>query len=328
MISLCVAGCGGWTRRVMEYYPGITGDVELYFASREADKAREYCDEYGGAGYFGSYEEAAADPRVDALYFVTPHHGHPDNVRLAAAASKHVLVEKPIARTMPEGREMVHAARNAGVKLMIAENYRFLNAVRRCKELMAGGAIGDLKLIESHRVFRARDVSGWRTSLSLRGGGILIDAGIHAVDIMVNLAGLPASVYAAKPPVAISVTEGDDGAVVTAALPGGVVGLLCQYGGSDISDSQDWVHVTGSKGELRFQPHGKDVVLDTANGKQVFPVSDDARGLDGMIREFRDSVLEDREPVMTGEEGLKDLAVVLAADESAEKGLPAAIPWP
>ena len=48
MLSLCVVGCGGWTRKVMEHNPGITGDVELYFASRRAEKARQYCREYGG----------------------------------------------------------------------------------------------------------------------------------------------------------------------------------------------------------------------------------------------------------------------------------------
>ena len=121
----------------MEHNPGITGDAELYFASRRPEKARQYCREYGGAGYFVSYEEAATDRRVDALYFVTHHHVHLDNVRLAAAASKHVLVEKPISRTMPEGKEMVRVARQAGVRLMVAENHRFLNSVGRCKELMA-----------------------------------------------------------------------------------------------------------------------------------------------------------------------------------------------
>ena len=59
----------------------------------------------------------------------------------------------------------------------MAENHRFLNSVGRCKELMADGAIGDLRLIENHQVFRAIDISGWRASSSLRGGGILINAG-------------------------------------------------------------------------------------------------------------------------------------------------------
>ena len=145
---------------------------------------------------------------------------------------------------------------------------------------------------------------------------------------MVNLGGVPANVYAAKPPITIDSTEGDDGAVVTAALPGGVVGLLNVYGGTDVSERQEWVHVTGSTGELRFRPGGNDVVLDTAEGRRVYTVSDEARGLDGMVREFRDSILEDREPVMSGEEGLNDLAVVLAALESAELGAPAPVHWP
>ena len=328
MLSLCVAGCGSYTRSVMERNPGITGDVELYFASRRLEKAREYCEEYDGVGYFGSYEEAAADSRVDSLYFVTPHHVHLDNVKLAASHSKHVLVEKPIARTLAEGREMVEVARRAGVKLMVAENYRFLNTVARCKELMAEGAIGDLRVVEVHHVWVAVDVGGWRASSSLRGGGILIDAGIHGIDMLVNLGGMPQSVYAVMPPISITATEGDDGAVITAALPGGAVGLVNMYAGTAISEPQRWVHVTGSKGELRFRHGSPGLVLDTPDGVTTYPVPEDSNGLDTMVREFRDCIIEDREPVMSGEEGLKDLAVVLAAHESGERGLPVPVPRP
>src|SRR5215475_4348713 len=70
----------------------------------------------------GSYAAAAPDPRVEALYLCTPHHLHRAHVALAAQAGKHILVEKPLALTLAEGRTMIAAAQRAGVTLMVAEN--------------------------------------------------------------------------------------------------------------------------------------------------------------------------------------------------------------
>ena len=74
---------------------------------------------------FGSYEEAAADPRVQAMYICTPHHLHWEQAVMAARAGKHVLVEKPIALTLEEANDIVAEAQRAGVTLMVAENYRY-----------------------------------------------------------------------------------------------------------------------------------------------------------------------------------------------------------
>ena len=147
-LSLCIVGCGSFARTVVEEVLGVEG-VNLLFASRDAGKARAFSDEFGGVGHFGSYEDAARDPRVDAMYFFTPHDLHLDNARLAARHSKHILMEKPIARTIAEAREMISIAAEAGVRLMVAENYRFLPAVEKCKELLADGVIGDLRMVQS-----------------------------------------------------------------------------------------------------------------------------------------------------------------------------------
>ena len=83
-LSLCIAGCGGYARSVLDSVHDMTGEFDFYFASRDEAKAREYCETYGGAGYFGGYEEAAADPRIEAMYFFTPHDTHLGNARMAA----------------------------------------------------------------------------------------------------------------------------------------------------------------------------------------------------------------------------------------------------
>ena len=205
-VSLCVAGCGRYARRVFGGLRTRPEGLRLYFASRDEAKARRFNEEFGGAGHFGSYEDAAASPEIDALYFTTPHHVHVENARLAAHHSKHILVEKPIARDTEESLQIIESARAAGVRLMIAENFRFLPTVVKARAMIAGGDIGEVRLMrvwsESHR-----SPSGWRANAGLRGGGPLIDGGIHWVDVMVNLCGFPEAVSAVTLPKAHS-TEG------------------------------------------------------------------------------------------------------------------------
>ena len=61
-LSTCIVGCGKYAHTVMEYIGDMTDEVEFSFASRDIDKAREYCEQYGGSAYYGSYDDAASDP--------------------------------------------------------------------------------------------------------------------------------------------------------------------------------------------------------------------------------------------------------------------------
>ena len=111
-LGLCVLGCGSFAATFARSIAELRGEVDLYFASRDLHRARDYADRFGGAGAFGDYAEAAADPRVDAVYVCTPHHLHREHVALAVAAGKHVLVEKPIAGTLADAQEIVRLVAN------------------------------------------------------------------------------------------------------------------------------------------------------------------------------------------------------------------------
>ena len=326
-VSVCIVGCGGYARSVVSDIREMGGLLELYFASRSASKAKQYCDEFGGAGFFGSYEDAAADPRVDAMYFFTPHHLHLDNARMAASNGKHVMMEKPIATTLSDGEELVRATEEAGVKLMVAENYRFLPTVTRCKELLANGALGKLRLINiQHEVFG--QPKGWRRSLELRGGGGFIDGGIHLVDLMVSLGGLPTRIFAEEPPKVYTEAEGDDGMVVTCVLPGDAVGLINYSNASPRDRERRQVSVTCTNGELEFQPQGVELTISTRNGVRVERLPEGKKvATRAMMKEFVDSIAEDREPSMSGEAGLNDLAVVMAAYRSVQTGKAVSPDW-
>jgi predicted dehydrogenase len=323
ILSLCIAGCGGYARRVLDDIRDMTDQFQFFFASRDLEKAERYSREYGGAGAFGSYEEAAADPRVDALYFFTPHHVHLENLRLAAGHAKHVLMEKPIARSVPEASSMVDVARHAGIKLMVAENYRFLPAVAKAKEIMAqgpgGNAFGELRMIEI-RLEGHSEPTGWRRSSEMVGGGVFIDSGIHLVDMMVNLGGLPERVHAIQLPQVFTGVEGEDGLLMTARLPGGAAGLITCSRAAPVRSDIQTVTVTGSGGKLAFAPYGNELTVETREVKRTVRLPAARRGVRGMVSEFHGAIRDDRQPLMSGSEGIKDLAVVLAAYESARTG--------
>jgi predicted dehydrogenase len=319
-LSLCIVGCGSYARSVLDTVHDMTDEFEFYLASRDEGKAKEYCESYGGAGYFGSYEDAAADDRVDALYFFTPHDMHPENVRLAARHSKHVLVEKPIARTVEEAREMVAVAARAGVKLMVAENYRFLPPVARVTELLKEGAHGELRLVQVYNE-DYRKSPGWRASAESRGGGVFIDGGIHGVDILVNVGGFPEKVFALTPPQVHVDMEGEDGMVMMAGFPGGAVGFIHYASAHPTDKVRQYVSVTCAKGELSFDTYGSELRLRTREGESSEQLGGGRReDLRRMLREFRACIVEDREPAMSGHEAIKDLTVVLAAYRSAASG--------
>ena len=318
-LRLCIVGCGSYARTVLNDIHDLGDELELYFASREIEKAKRYCGEFGGAGYFGSYEEAFADPRIDAVYCFTPHHLHLENALAAANGSKHILMEKPIARTLEESTEMIDAARAAGVKLMVAENYRFLPTVEKCKQLLRQGSIGDLRLIQIQDE-GFREPTDWRTSVEFKGGGVLIDRGIHYVDLLHHLGGFPKQVFAARPPRVHRSAEGEDGIIFTAVFAGGAVGLI-SLSAATIGEASQWVKVTGTKGQIGFTPYDSRLTIDTPPLRRTVNLPPARRGVRGMVREFRQAIQDDRDPVMPGEEGLRDLEIVLAAYRSAEQGV-------
>ncbi len=309
----------------------MRGEVELFFASRDLGRAQAFAEAYGGSGAFGSYEEAAADPRVQAMYVCTPHHLHREQAVMAARAGKHVLVEKPIALSIEEARDMVAEARRAGVTLMVAENYRFMTGVRKAREIIESGALGDLRLVQLQE--EAAMVSEeWRGQRSSSGGGVLIDGGIHKVDILVYLSGMPRQVFAASLPAGPAAGEVENGAVIVTKTADGVVGVVNHSWTAAKSPGPQWVSVSGMRGRLYFEMGA--FRLASGDGEEQLTLTwDDGReqrtvalepahyGLVPMVREFRSSILEGREPLTSGEAGIAALSVVLKAYESMERGV-------
>ena len=320
-LKLCVVGCGHFARIFAGEMQAIAGEVDLSFASRNAQQAAEYAATFNGKASFGSYKAAAADSNVEAMYLCTPHHLHREHVALAAAAGKHILVEKPIARTMEEARLIVQTANQAGVTLMVAENYRFMAVVRLAKKLIDGGTLGGLRLIQLQEEADFRP-SQWRASRDLNGGGVLIDGGIHKIDILLYLAGRPRDVYATALPQVLDDSEGEDGAVIITHSKSGAVGLINHSWAKVHGHEPKWVSVSGTKARISFDLAGTHVTIDDGLEERSLEAPGDRHGIIPMVQEFRDSIRQGRDPEITGSVGMADLEVALKAYESMETGMP------
>ena len=239
---------------------------------------------------------------------------------LSARAGKHVLVEKPIARTVAEAEEIIQEARQAGVNLMVAENYRFMAVVRQAKELIEAGAIGHPRLIQLQEEGPFRP-AGWRNDRDLNGGGVFIDGGIHKVDILTFLTGRPRTVYATAPRRADPNLEAEDGLVVVTTSETGVVGVINHSSAKTQDPAPKWVSVLGTEGRLYFELGQSWLKLHDGRSERTLPCTGDRHGLETMVREFRDSIREGRQPEMSGREGLEDLEVVVKAYQSMESGV-------
>src|SRR5262249_60321108 len=109
-LGLCVVGCGAFARTFAQAMQSARDEVELFFASRDVERARTYAATFGGRGVFGSYEAAAADPRGEALYLCTPHHLHRAHGTMAGQARHHIPGQKAIAPTLAQAHALVARA--------------------------------------------------------------------------------------------------------------------------------------------------------------------------------------------------------------------------
>src|SRR5215212_11391579 len=159
--------------------------------SRTAESAEAFGERFSAPHRHNSYAALASDPDIDAIYVATPHPLHHDNTIMCLEAGKAVLVEKPFAINAGQAQHMIATARARGVFLMEAMWTRFLPHVIRLRELLAAGAIGEVRMLQVDFGFRTSfNPQGRLFDLAL-GGGALLDVGIYPVSLASMIFGTP-----------------------------------------------------------------------------------------------------------------------------------------
>ncbi len=195
-INWGIIGTGNIARKFAEGLAAAEGARLVAVGSRSQQSADDFATKFNVPHRHASYEALAADPEVQAVYVATPHTLHMDNSILCLNARKAVLCEKPFAINTAQAKATVAAARKNKTFVMEAMWTRFLPVIAKARELVAAGAIGEVRMVTADFGFRA----GWNPQSRLLnpalGGGALLDVGIYTVAFSSMLLGAPTKIAA------------------------------------------------------------------------------------------------------------------------------------
>ena len=192
-----IVGPGRIAENVVADFAVVEGARPVAVASRSPERAQAFADRHGIERAHGSYADIVADPDVDVLYVATPHPHHHALAVAALRAGKALLVEKSFTATTAGAQEVVDLARETGTFVMEAMWTRFQPAVVALRELIADGAIGEVRSVQADLgIAREYDPVDRLFDLSL-GGGALLDLGVYVVSFAQMLLGTPERLVAA-----------------------------------------------------------------------------------------------------------------------------------
>jgi predicted dehydrogenase len=258
------------------------------------------------------WEDLAEDPEVDAVVVATPNALHAPQTIACLRAGKHVLVEKPMAATLPEAEAMRDAALASDAFLMVAHCWRFHEDVRRLRERIAGGELGEVVKTRGYGIHAKWGPSGWFTDPALAGGGALLDMGVHAIDTARFLLGDP------QPRRVCAVVgrrygdyEVDDD---------GILLITWDDGTNSIVESGWWQpHLAGLEADTE--------VYGTAGYDRIWPFTEGPPGYEhcaqpmysAQMAGFLDAIVQGKQPLPSGEDGLVVMRVADDAYRSARR---------
>jgi predicted dehydrogenase len=192
MIRAAIVGLGRWGRSLVNAVQGKSDDIEFVAAhTRTRASAEDFCREKG-VTLVDSYEQILKDPKVDAVVLATQHSQHEQQVLRAAAAGKHIHVEKPITLDRASADVAVAAARKAGVVLAVGYCRRFHPSIVDIRTRLKDGRLGHvISMVAQHTTSTGQFIpaDNWRATPEEAPGGALTAVGVHSLDHMIEFAG-------------------------------------------------------------------------------------------------------------------------------------------
>jgi len=317
--------------RAVRAIPGIVLGA-IYGANTE--KVSRLCHTYGGK----AYQELDAFLNHHPMDFVaigSPSGLHATHGIAAANRGLHVLTEKPIDISSSRADELIEAAQKAGVKLGVMFQDRHKPDIRRLKEWVDRGVIGKPLLADARvKWYRPPEYyshSKWRGTLSLDGGGALINQGVHTLDLLLWLMGDVARVQA-RTATALHAIEGEDTAIALLEFAGGALGVLqattCAFPGYPRR-----LEITGTEGtvimeqdriiavDLKNAPPGVDAGVRSQDKENTSsPVVSDFSGHQAIFEDFIRAIQENGTPLCDGREGKRSILLVEEIYRAAREG--------
>lgn len=269
---------------------------------------------------YDSFDSITENPDVDFVYVVLPNAMHAEYTIRAARAGKHVLCEKPMEVSVRRCEQMIEACRRAKRQLAIGYRLQFEPHHLEMMRLAREKKFGAVKLVEASFGFKIGGANQWRLKKALSGGGALMDVGIYALQAARYVTG--------EEPVEVTAFETktdrkkfaqvDESIFWTMKFPSGVMANCgCNY----VSDDMDRLRVFAEKGWFELEPAYEYSGLKGRTSKGVLKIKQTDHFATEMD-DFAKCILEGRPTKVPGEEGLKDVRVLMAVYESIRKGRP------
>ena len=297
------------------------------FVSGHPDKANKLALRYNvnpkNIYNYQNYDSIKDNPEVDVIYIVIPNGMHAEYTIRGLQAGKHVLCEKPMASTSAECRQMIDAAKKADRKLMIAYRCHYEPYNKEAIRIARAHELGPTQMILADAGFAAGDPAQWRLHKALSGGGSMMDIGIYALNAARYLTGEePTEVNA------MSFTDRNDprfkevesNVIFQLRFPSGVI--------ANCSSSYSYFHqshyrVMGTEARLEMDPatwyNGNRMWIERGNKIEQIELQEaDHFALE--MDHMSDCVMQNKEPLTPGEEGLRDLTIIEAVYEAAKSG--------
>jgi predicted dehydrogenase len=297
------------------------------FVSGHPDKANKLALRYGVSPKniynYQNYDSIKDNPEVDIIYIVLPNGMHAEYTIRGFQAGKHVLSEKPMASTPAECQAMIDAARKADRKLMVAYRCRYepynVEAIRMARSQ----EFGPTQVIIANMGWNAVDPNMWRLKKSLAGGGSMMDIGIYALQAARYLSGeepTEINAFMFNAPGDPRFKEVEETVNFQLRFPSGILAnCTSSYGYA----SQNQYRVVGTTGWFEMDPatvyNGLRMTVHHGNviEEKLLPVKDHfALEMDHMS----DCVMQNKKPLTPGEEGLRDIKLIMAIYEAASSG--------
>ncbi len=329
-LKVAVIGCGSIAkhRHLPEF--AANNHVEIVaVCDIVEERAQATADQYDAKAYT-NYKDVIADEQIDVVSVCLPNYLHAPVSIAALRAGKHVLCEKPMATSRQEAEQMIEAANKSGKKLMIAHNQRFVSSHQKARALIESGELG--KIYSFRTAFGHDGPESW--SIDGRDSwffnkqeafiGAMGDLGVHKTDLIRYLLGEEITEVAGFVETsAKGDTDVDDNAVCILKTKSGIIGTLAASWSYNAGQDNSTV-IYGEKATLRLEDDPQySLIVQYTNGEvvnyELDAIQTNEEGgqtTSHVIDHFVQAILNNTEVPITGEEGLKSLAVVLAALES------------
>jgi UDP-N-acetyl-2-amino-2-deoxyglucuronate dehydrogenase len=332
MINFAIVGCGHIAVKHIEAIENISDAKLVALCDTNKERLNEFQTNYGIDGYLSIDEMLEKQMDINVVSICTPSGLHAPLAVKVAMAKKHVIVEKPISLTLTDADAIINACNENGVKLSVVHPNRFRPAVIELKKAMDDGLFGKLShanaTVRWNRNQAYYDQAPWRGTKEMD-GGVLMNQAIHNLDLLLWLMGEVEEVqaYAAT---RLRNIEADDITVATLKFKNGALGLIeaavtifpknleeslsifgetgsAIIGGSTANWIKHWV----------FESMPVNLSTETVNN-----IDNDPYGIPGhqhIIADMMDAINENRDPVVSGEDGRNALKLVLSVYEAADK---------